>query len=151
MFAAQVSWSHAFGRVPVLVNTYDGKWVPRPDPVIEYWEERTEPLAGLELVRVGGHMPGSAVARTPDGSLLVGDTIIGTLDPGWVAFQRNLPRRVPMSAVVVRRLVDDLDAYPFDRLYTLGGDVIESGAQDVVRRAARRHIRWVGGEFDHLT
>jgi hypothetical protein len=96
-------------------------------------------------------MPSSAVALTPDGSLLVGDTISGSLDPGWLSFQRNFPRHVPMSAGTVRRLVDDLESVDFDRLYTLGGDAIERDAHDVARNAARRHIRWVSGEFDHLT
>ena len=34
-FAAQVSWSHAFGRVPVLVNADALEWLPRTDPVLE--------------------------------------------------------------------------------------------------------------------
>jgi hypothetical protein len=58
---------------------------------------------------------------------------------------------VPMSAAVVQRLVDDLESVEFDRLLTLGGDTIDHDAHDLVRRAARRHIRWVSGEFDHLT
>jgi hypothetical protein len=72
-------------------------------------------------------MPSSAVALTPDGSLLVGDTISGSLDLGWLSFQCNFPRHVPMSAATVH------------------------DAHDVVRRAAPRHIRWVSGDFDHLT
>jgi hypothetical protein len=77
---------------------------------------------------------------TPDGSLLAGDTIAGSLDPGWLSFQRNYPRHVPLSAGTVQRLVDGLEALEFDRLYTLGGDAIEHQAHAVVRSAARRHI-----------
>lgn len=151
MFAAQVSWSHAFGRVPVLVNTAARQWLPRNDAVIVFWDGEAQPLPDLRVIRLGGHMPSSAVALTPDGSLLAGDTISGSLDPGWLSFQRNFPRHVPMSAGTVGRLVEDLEAVDFDRLYTLGGDTIERNAHDVVRNAARRHIRWVSGEFDHLT
>jgi hypothetical protein len=152
MFAAQVSWSHAFGRVPVLVNADDAEWVPRPDPVIEFWKDHTEPLPGIELVQVGGHMRGSSVARTGDGTLLVGDTISGVPKaPAWVTFTRNYPKLVPMSPGVVRRIVDRLDAYDYDRLYTLGGDTIDSDAKQIVHRSADSHIRWTSGEFDHLT
>jgi hypothetical protein len=151
MFASQVSWSHAFDRVPVLVNVHGKEWVPRPDPVIDYWSDEAEPVPGVRVVRLGGHMPSSAVALTPDGSLLAGDTISGSLDPHWLSFQRNFPRHVPMSAAVVQRLVDQLRPYTFDRLYTLGGDAIEHDAYLVIERSARRHIRWVSGEFDHLT
>src|SRR2546429_6055166 len=93
MFAAQVGWSHAFDRVPVLVNADDEEWVPRPDPVIEYWKDHTAPLPGVELVQVGGHMRGSSVARTADGTLLVGDSISGVpKHPAWGSFTRNYPK-----------------------------------------------------------
>lgn len=151
MFAAQISWSHAFGRVPVLVNIAARQWLPRPDAVVVFWDGEVQPLPGLRVIRLGGHMPSSAVALTPDGSLLAGDTISGSLDPDWLSFQRNYPRHVPMSAGTVRRLVEDLETVDFDRIYTLGGDAIEHDTHDVVRSAARRHIRWVSGEFDHLT
>lgn len=153
MFAAQVSWSHAFGRVPVLVNANDVEWLPRTDPLLEPWQDRVEPLPGIRLIQLGGHMRGSSVALTGDGSLLTGDTISGvpTGYPGWVSFTRNYPKLVPMSPAVVRRIVDRLDAYEYDRLYTLGGDAVERDAKRVVHRSAESHIRWASGEFDHLT
>jgi hypothetical protein len=152
MFAAQVSWSHAFGRVPVLVNAADKEWVPRTDPVIGYWKDHTEPLSGIELIQLGGHMRGSSVARTSDGTLLVGDTISGVPQhPAWVSFTRNYPKLVPLSPSVVRRIVDRLDAYGYDRLYTLGDTIIDHDAKQVVQRSAESHIRWANGEFDHLS
>ncbi|MEV7548588.1 hypothetical protein AB0N89_03070 [Amycolatopsis sp. NPDC089917] len=81
-------------------------------------------------------MPGRELVR-------LGDTISGGLAPDWVSFQRNFPKHIPMSAAVVRRIVD--------RLYTLGGDTIDRDARAVVRRSAETHIRWVSGDFDHLT
>lgn len=151
MFGAQLSWSSEFGGVPVYVNALDKEWLPVVDPLIELWEGEAEPLPGLRLVHVGGHMRGSAVALTADGTLLVGDTISGGLAENWVSFQRNFPKHIPLSAAVVRRIVDRLDPFDYDRLYTLGGDEIDQDAKAVVRRAAETHIRWVSGEFDHLT
>lgn len=151
MFGAQLSWSRAFGDVPVYVNALDAEWLPSPDPLIELWNDESEPLPGLRLIHVGGHMRGSSVALTPDGTLLVGDTISGGLARNWVSFQRNFPKHIPLSAAVVRRIVDRLDEYEYDRLYTLGGDEIDNAAKDVVHRSAETHIRWVSGEFDHLT
>ena len=153
-FGAQVSWSHAFGRVPVLVNGDDREWVPRPDPVIDYWKDHIEPLPGIELIQLGGHMLGSSVAHTSDGTLLAGDTISGVpvpRPPAWVSFTRNYPRVVPLSPTVVGRIVARLDTYDYDRLYTLGGDTIDQDAKQVVHRSAESHIRWASGEFDHLT
>ncbi|MFI9454320.1 hydrolase [Amycolatopsis sp. NPDC052450] len=151
MFGAQLGWSRALGGVPVLVNERNREWLPAPDPAFEFWDEHVEPLPGLELVRLGGHMRGSAVARTPDGSILAGDTISGGYAPDWVSFQRNFPKHIPLSGAVVRRIVDRLDDFAYDRLYTLGGDTIDRDAKAVVRRSAETHIRWVNGDFDHLT
>ena len=152
VFGAQVSWSHAFGRAPVWVNAKHREWLGRQDPAIRLWEERAEPLPGIDLIELGGHMAGSTVARTADGTLLTGDTISGVPKaPAWVSFQRNYPKLVPLSPAVVRRIVDRLEPYEYDRLYTLGGDEIDQNAKEVVRRSAQSHIRWACGEFDHLT
>lgn len=96
-------------------------------------------------------MRGSSVARTTDGTLLVGDTISGAKHPDWISFTRNLPKIIPLSPAVVRRIVDRLNAYEYDRLYTLSGDTIDKDAKQVVHRCATSHIRWANGEFDHLT
>ena len=88
---------------------------------------------------------------TADGTLLVGDTISGGLARDWVSFQRNFPKHVPLSPAVVRRIVDRLERFDYDRLYTLGGDEIDRDAKDVVRRSAETHIHWASGDFDHLT
>ncbi|WP_028927030.1 hypothetical protein [Pseudonocardia acaciae] len=151
MFGAQLSWSREFGDVPVFVNADDQEWLPRPDPAIVLWRGTARPLPDIELLQLGGHMKGSSVARTADGTLLTGDTISGALAPGWVSFQRSFPKHVPLSPAVVRRIVDALEPYEYDRLYTLGGDEIDSDAKRVVRRSAESHIRWASGEFDHLT
>jgi hypothetical protein len=66
MFGAQLSWSREFGDVPVYVNALDQEWLPRTDPVIELWKEQVEPLPGVRLIHVGGHMRGSCVALTAD-------------------------------------------------------------------------------------
>lgn len=151
MFGAQVSWSREFGGVPVYVNADDQEWLPYRDPVIALWRDQLEPLPDVRLLQVGGHMRGSSVALTPDGTLLSGDSITGGLAKNWVSFQRSFPKHIPLSPGVVRRIVDRLEPYDFDRLYTLGGDEIDRDAKQIVRTAAETHIRWVSGEFDHLT
>ncbi|RJQ79046.1 hydrolase [Pseudonocardiaceae bacterium YIM PH 21723] len=151
MFGAQISWSHRFGGIPVLVNEHNREWLPRTDPVVEYWRDHAEPIPGIELIQLGGHMLGSGVARTPEGDLLCGDTITGSLEPGWVSFRRSWVKQIPLSANVVRRLVTTLDGYRYDRLMLLNGDVIGPGAEAMVRRSAEAHIRWSSGEFDELT
>jgi hypothetical protein len=47
--------------------------------------------------------------------------------------------------------VRHVDRFTFDRLYGNVVDFIGSDAKRAVRDSADRHIRWISGEFDHLT
>ncbi|HEY5821691.1 MAG TPA: MBL fold metallo-hydrolase [Propionibacteriaceae bacterium] len=155
MFGVQVEWSRRFGDAPVYVSARDREWLQRPDPVVVLWEDVTEVLPGVVLHRIGGHFPGSAVARFvgADGSgvLLSGDTAAGTPGGDWVSFMRSYPNKIPLSAGSVARLAERLSALEFDRLYDNFGSQVIGGASECVRRSADRYIGWVRGDFDHLT
>lgn len=155
MYGSQVSWSHRLGRVPVLVHTADRQWVQREDPVIREWSGTEQILSGVRIVEAGGHFPGAAVAHVAHGaggkgSLLVGDTMVPVADAGWVTFMRSYPNRIPLSAGLVRRIVDRLEPYEFDNLYGLLGGQIIGDAKQAVRRSAARYVAWVSGANDHL-
>ena len=83
--------------------------------------------------------------------LLTGDTVLVTPDQHWVAFQRSYPNHLPLSAAVVQTVAARVHALDVDRLYdNFGGRVAADGAA-CVARSAERHVRWVRGDFDHLT
>ena len=155
MFGAQVAWSRRFGAAPVYVAAADQEWVQRSDPVIRTWDEPTEVLPGVTLHRIGGHFPGSAVARftAADGRgvLLTGDTVAGTPDEHWVSFMRSFPNKLPLSAAVVEKVASRVLELDFDRLYDNFGARVAGDAATWVRRSADRYIAWVRGDFDHLT
>lgn len=153
MFGAQVSWSHAFGSVPVWVNAADERWLQRRDAVIKTWSGTHAILPGVTLIQCGGHFPGSAVVHWQQGvsgrgALLTGDTIANVADVGWVTFLRSYVNRIPLSAATVERIVARLDPYGYERLYTLNGGIIEQYAKAAVHRSADRYISWVRGDFD---
>jgi glyoxylase-like metal-dependent hydrolase (beta-lactamase superfamily II) len=91
-----VDWSHTFGRVPVYVHALDHSFVTRPDPVITFWEgDRLELTEGINLIRCGGHFPGSAVLHWAAGAerqgvLLTGDTLSVRPDKG-LTFMHSYP------------------------------------------------------------
>lgn len=156
MFGVQVEWARALGEVPVLVAEPDLAWVARPDPLIRPWTGPLELLPGLTLTQPGGHFPGSAVAHWAAGAggngvLLSGDTIFANPDRTSVSFMRSFPNRIPLSAAVVERVTEHVERFDFDRLYGNFRNVIDTGARQVVRRSADRHIGWVRGDYDHLT
>ncbi|NKE60006.1 hydrolase [Lentzea sp. PSKA42] len=155
MYGSQVSLSHQLGNVPVLVHSADRQWVRREDPVIREWSGVEEVLPGITLVEAGGHFPGAAVAHIAagaegKGTLLVGDTIVPVPATGWVTFMRSYPNKIPLSAGLVRRLVERLEPYAFERLYGLLGGAVLVDAKGAVRRSADRYIAWVSGANDHL-
>ncbi|MBW8636656.1 MBL fold metallo-hydrolase [Hoeflea sp. WL0058] len=155
MFGAQVAWSRALGGAPVLVSSYDREWLARPDPVIEFWEDDAEILPGVTLARVGGHFPGSAVVHfaagaTGAGALLSGDSIMANPDGKTVSFMRSFPNRIPLSVRAVETILQRIDRFAYDRLYSNVASSVEEGADAAVRASAQRHIDWITGAHDDL-
>jgi glyoxylase-like metal-dependent hydrolase (beta-lactamase superfamily II) len=154
MYGSQVSWSHKLGNIPVLVHSADRQWVQREDPVIREWSGVEQILPGVTVIEAGGHFPGAAVAHVAAGSdgkgtLLSGDTIVPVVARGWVTFMRSYPNKIPLSAGLVRRIVDRLEPYQFERLYSLLGGTILADAKAAVCSSAERYIAWVSGANDH--
>jgi hypothetical protein len=155
MFGVQVEWSHRFGSVPVYVAAADREYLQRDDAVVVQWSDQVEVLPGVDLLQVGGHFPGSAVARFSaqdgQGVLLSGDTVAGTPDEHWVSFMRSYPNKIPLSAATVERIAQRLVPLDFDRLYDNFGGRVHADAHSWVQRSATRYVGWVRGDFDHLT
>ncbi|MDT7725482.1 MAG: hypothetical protein QOI21_2058 [Actinomycetota bacterium] len=150
MYGSQVSWSHRLGNIPVLVHTADRQWVRREDPVIGEWSGTEQVLPGVTIIEAGGHFPGAAVAHIAGGVLLTGDTVVPVAGTAWVTFMRSYPNMIPLSAGLVRRIVDRLEPYEFERIYGLLGASVLADAKGAVRRSAERYIAWVSGANDHL-
>jgi len=153
-YGVAVEWSHAFGGAPILIPEADQAWLMRPDPAVRLWRDSHEIAPGVTLLQCGGHFPGSAVLHWAGGAggrgaLLTGDTITVVQDRRFVTFMRSYPNQIPLPERSIRRIMDILEPYPFDRLY--GGwwhSVVPEGAKDAVRRSADRYIRWAGGQED---
>lgn len=146
-YSSIVEWSHAFDNAPIYVHATDREWVTRPDPAIEFWEGETLNLGeDLTLIRGGGHFDGSAMlhwatACNSRGALFPGDTIQVVYDRRWVSFMYSYPNIIPLSASKVQHLVEVLEPYDFERIYSpwLHRIVAENG-KEVVRRSAERYI-----------
>lgn len=153
-FGVMVEWSARFGGVPVLVPEADRRWVTRPDPAVRPWIGAEEVVPGVTLVQCGGHFPGSAVVHWAAGAggagcLLTGDTVLVAADRRWVTFMRSYPNAIPLPEPAVRRIVERLAPYRFDRLY--GGwwdSVVATGGRAAVARSANRYLAWLRGEAD---
>ena len=155
MFGVQVEWSRRFGGAPVYVTEANLPFVARPDSAIRPWSGRTQPLPGVTLVQVGGHFPGSAVVHftAPDatGVLLSSDTVFVNPDRTSVSFMRSFPNHIPLSPMVVARVVSTLDTLEYDRLYGNFANAIGGAGPAVVHRSAERQTAWMLGEHDERT
>ncbi len=145
-YASMIEWSRAFDA-PIFLHADDRQWVMRPDPAIVFWEDDTYALAdNLTLIRCGGHFAGGTVlhwAAGADGrgALLCGDIIYVVGDRRYVSFMRSYPNLIPLPASAVRRIVQAVEPYAFDRIYSAWwGSVVANDAQAAVQRSAERYI-----------
>jgi hypothetical protein len=156
-YSAMVSWSEAFGDVPIWLHEADRDWVMRPSASIRFWSgDTTEILPGATAVRAGGHFAGGTILHWADGAegegvLLTGDIVQVGMDRSSVTFMRSFPNAIPLSPHVVGRLVERIDPFRFDRIYgAFWGRTIRSEARRAVARSAARYIDAVtrGGPAD---
>jgi glyoxylase-like metal-dependent hydrolase (beta-lactamase superfamily II) len=148
MYGAAVEWSHAFGAEIRLAEA-DRAWLTRPDPAVREWSGALEVLPGVTLVQCGGHFPGSAVLHwsAGAGAILVGDTIFVTPGADRVSFIWSAPNRLPLPEREVRRIVEAITPYRFERIY--GGwwePVIRRDGKGIVERSAARYLEILRGD-----
>jgi len=151
-YSAMVEWSHVFDA-PLYLHADDRRWVMRSDDAIIFWEGETQPLmAGITLVRCGGHFAGSAAlhwAAGADGrgALLTGDTITVVPDRRYVSFLYSYPNLIPLPARAIRRIVAAVEPLAFDTLYGGWWDrIVAPDARGAVLRSAERYIAAISGQ-----
>jgi glyoxylase-like metal-dependent hydrolase (beta-lactamase superfamily II) len=152
-YTAMVDWSRAFGDAPIYLHRADASWVMRPDERIQFWEGETCPLvAGLSLVRLGGHFDGYQALHWPAGAdgrgvLLPGDQPFVCQDRRWVSFMYSYPNLIPLPPTAIRRIAARLAPLEFDRLYgAFDGQFIAAGAKEAVKRSAARYLQAISDE-----
>lgn len=150
-YTSVVEWSRAFGDAPVYLHAADQRWLMRPDPCVQFWSGSTkEILEGLTLINSGGHFDGFQVlhraGRAGDpGILFSADQPQVCMDRRWVTFLYSYPNMIPLGAAAVRRIVDDLRPFQFDRIYGgFPGRVVTHDAKGVLERSAERYLRAIG-------
>ena len=157
-YTTMVEWSRALGDVPVLLHAANRGWVMRPDAAVRFWDEDTFALLpGLTMIRTGGHFPGGTVlhragdpdAAEPerrDGLLFSGDIFTVAADRRWVTFMYSYPNQIPLDPATVRRMIDLVAPYPYERVHDAFGKHVLADGSAAVERSAERYIRHILGE-----
>jgi glyoxylase-like metal-dependent hydrolase (beta-lactamase superfamily II) len=145
-YGAMVEWARAFDAT-IHLHADERPYVMRPDDAVEHWEGETKPLfGGLTLIRCGGHFAGAQVLHWPAGAegrgvLLTGDIINVVQDRRYVSFMYSYPNLIPLPARAVRRIVDAVAPFSYDRIYGAWWERIVAGdAAAAVARSAERYI-----------
>ncbi len=146
-YTAMSEWSREFGHVPIYLHRDDAEWVKRRSPNIEFWSGDVKRLlAGVRVIRCGGHFPGSSVLHWPSGAegkgvLLSSDTIQVAPDRSHVGFMWSYPNWVPLGPREAKRVVAALEPYAFDRIYGAFPKLtIASGGKQVMAKSLKRHL-----------
>ena len=146
-YSSMVEWSRAFGGVPIYLHADERAWMMRPDPAVVLWEGEQLGIGdGVTLLRLGGHFSGAQVLHWTGadgrGVLLAGDILQVVQDRRFVSFMYSYPNYIPLPAATVRRMVERLEPYPFERVYGAWfGAVVRADAKAAVHRSAERYIR----------
>jgi glyoxylase-like metal-dependent hydrolase (beta-lactamase superfamily II) len=153
-YGSCVEWSQAFGDVPIYLSACDRDFLSRPSPAAIHFEgDEVEPLAGLRVLRLGGHFRGSTVLHWPAGAagrgaLLTGDTIAVAADRRWAAFLYSYPNRIPLPPADVAAIGERMSEISFDRVYgAWPGDDISSDAKAAVLRSVERYLGMLDGTW----
>jgi len=120
----------------------------RPDSCYELWEgEQLDLGGGLTLLRLGGHFPGAQVLHWAEGNaLLAGDAVAVVSDRRYVSFMYSYPNLIPLPASTIRRIVEKLEPWEFDRIYGgWWGELVLRDGKEAVRRSAERYIAAIEG------
>ena len=146
-YTTMVEWSRAFGRIPVHLHAADRRWVMRPDPCVRFWDgERLSISDGITLIRCGGHFEGGTVLHWRQGAggrgaLLTGDILQVVPDRRWVSFMYSYPNYIPLSAAAVRKVVDAVEPFEFDRIYgAFHPLIVDRDGKQAVGRSLERYL-----------
>ena len=147
-YGSMIEWSDAFDA-PVYLHAADRQWVGRPGPAVVYWEGDTHELApGLTLINAGLHFAGGTVLHWQDGeaglgALLTGDIIQVPMDRRWTSFLYSYPNHIPERPRLIRRALELLQPYGFERIYaSFWGRIVDIDGVGALRRSADRYLRF---------
>jgi glyoxylase-like metal-dependent hydrolase (beta-lactamase superfamily II) len=137
-------WAEAF-ECPILIHELEKPWVFNGGGHVEYWTGDRQPLwDGLEIVRTGGHFPGSSVLRvpalSPAGALLTGDTIYLSRSLRHLSMMYSYPNHIPLPAEELQAAVQTVEGLTFDTLYgAFSWQNLEGNARQVFEESVKRY------------
>ncbi|KAK9355536.1 beta-lactamase-like protein [Lipomyces doorenjongii] len=155
-YSSNVEWAQAF-NCPVYLAAPDKEWVMRLEPSVQhFFDDNNLTLAvDVDVVKVGGHFPGSLVLAWKDTHLLVADSIavvfsgLGDRErlPGTTSFtfMWSYPNMIPLDPNSILGIWNAIKDLEFDRVHSgWWGRVVMPGAKKRVLESAKIIVRAMG-------
>jgi hypothetical protein len=147
-YTTMVEWSLVFDNAPIHLHSANSIYVMRPHANIRFWSGATLTLLDdLVLIHTPGHFDGFQVLHWPGGAggkgvLFSGDQPQVCMDTRWVSFMYSYPNFIPLDFGAIKRTVNTLTPYAFDRIYgAFPRRTVQANAKEVLKRSAERFIR----------
>jgi hypothetical protein len=147
-YGTMLEWAHIF-EAPVYIHATDEQWLGRRDDSVILWDGDTREIApGLTLVNAGVHFEGGTVLHWRDspgsrGALFSGDILQVVRDRRWLSFMYSYPNLIPERPRTIRRALDLLRPFAFDRIYGAWWNyVVDTDGTGALQRSADRYLRF---------
>lgn len=151
-YTTMLSWSRAFGGIPIYLHEADRSWIMQTGPEIVHWGgSEKQILPGLTLIRCPGHFEGGQIMHHANsaggrGALLTGDLLQVTADRRYVSFMRSYPNFIPLDAATVRAIDAIVRPLSFDAIYGAFWDrVIVTGGRQCFSLSLQRYLKALAG------
>lgn len=114
-------WAERF-NCPVYIHQSDETFIHDRGDYIQLWAGPQKLLwTGVRLINMGGHFPGSSILHvptlSPQGTLLLGDTLYLSPSLAHFALMYSYPNRMPLPLHEIRRIRDRFAQLSFDSVY----------------------------------
>lgn len=114
-------WAEAFD-CPIYLPESEKGFVVNPCHKIKYWDKETINFwEGIQLIKIGGHFPGSSILYIPElspqGVILCGDTFNLALSMKHFSVMYSYPNRIPLPIKEIAKIKKKVEEIDFDEIY----------------------------------
>ncbi|UOB18101.1 hypothetical protein [Abyssalbus ytuae] len=114
-------WAEEF-NCPIFLPESEKHFIVNPTDKITFWTgEKVSFWDGIELIRIGGHFPGSSILSLPNinekGIILCGDTFNLSLSMKHFSIMYSYPNKIPLPIKEITKIRDKVQQIDFDEIY----------------------------------
>lgn len=143
-YSLMAEWA-AYFRCPVYLHTNDRNWVMDSKKDIVFWEgDRMSLFPGMNLIRLGGHFPGSTILHHKtdqnNGMIFAGDTLYLSHDRKHISAMYSYPNVIPLPPDELFRIFSEVGKLDFDSYYgAFAWQNIHEGAKSILTKSKERY------------